>query len=583
MSVCPSCGFRNAGSDPFCRNPACGAFLGWGDEGVTQRRPPLRIDPAGAGAAEVEEAPADDTQPFDAEAEARRPDSPAERRAPGPEAGPGGVRSALGTSEPPAPRPPAPDAPAPDAPAPDAPAPGGPARPAGTDSGHAPPEPGRTPTPEPGGPAPPPPAAGPGRPNGASGTSWFERGDSGSWGPLPPAPARQAGPPERDPGLEGPPPAPPPPDREAAPWRAREQEPPRQPEWRTALGRGGRPTPGEGLTPPPPPRQAPGGEPPRPAEPPRPVEPPRGAEGPRGETPGGGTTVSREAIRAAIRGEAPTPAGIPGPRDPRDPVDSRRARDPRDPGGQRGDRLVLPATTDGAPPARRRRDSFPSESELLKRPPVWERMLRRLPVAVPGEGSLRKAPSARDRERQRALLRLVALVAVIVLVGGVLWFASTRGGSSTGAGGTAAATRAPTLVQVRPAGVVASTQSGSRIAGNVVDGKLKTFWSRLVPSGDDQPFLRFSFNRPVELGRLAIAAGASGTEFGKRPRPQEVELRFSDGTTLRTTLADRPSFQTVNFKPRTVDGVRLVILSTYPSSGPQRTSISEIRFYAVKG
>jgi hypothetical protein len=39
----------------------------------------------------------------------------------------------------------------------------------------------------------------------------------------------------------------------------------------------------------------------------------------------------------------------------------------------------------------------------------------------------------------------------------------------------------------------------------------------------------------------------------------------------------------VNFKPRTVDGVRLVILSTYPSSGPQRTSISEIRFYAVKG
>jgi hypothetical protein len=249
----------------------------------------------------------------------------------------------------------------------------------------------------------------------------------------------------------------------------------------------------------------------------------------------------------------------------------------------RGDRLVLPPTTDQstATPSSRG-SSFPSEQELLKRPPFWQRTLRRLPVSVPGEGPLRKAPSVRDRERHRALLRFVALVAVVVLVGGGLWMASARDKASTTTIGSATTRPAPALVQVRPAGVVASTQSGSRIATNVIDDKLGTFWSRLVPSQDNQPFLRFTFTRTVELGRLTIAAGASGSEFSKRPRPQEVELRFSDGSTLRTTLADKPAFQTVSFSPRKVKVLRLVVLSTYPSSGPQRTSISEIRFWAVR-
>jgi hypothetical protein len=243
--------------------------------------------------------------------------------------------------------------------------------------------------------------------------------------------------------------------------------------------------------------------------------------------------------------------------------------------------LVLPEGTSQTPPGRRA-GSFPSDDELLKQPPGWHRMLRRLPVSVPGEGPLRKPPSARDRERHRALLRFGTLVAVIVLIGGGLWIASGRGGPSSG---TAPGATAPpaALVRVEPASVAASTQSGSRVADNVVDGKLGTFWSRLVPSEDDQPFLRFSFDQPVELGRLEIAGGASGAEFAKRPRPQEIELQFSDGTTLRTTLADRTGFQTVSFKPREVDRVRLVVRSTYPSSGPQRTSISEVRFFAVKG
>jgi hypothetical protein len=130
--------------------------------------------------------------------------------------------------------------------------------------------------------------------------------------------------------------------------------------------------------------------------------------------------------------------------------------------------------------------------------------------------------------------------------------------------------------------VVASTQSGSRLATNVLDGKTATFWSRLAPSNDDQPFLRFFFNRKVKLARVSIASGASGSEFSRRPRPRRIELRFSDSTVVWATLADRTGFQTVSFPPREANVLRLVILSTYPSAGPQRTSISEVRFLAAK-
>jgi hypothetical protein len=238
------------------------------------------------------------------------------------------------------------------------------------------------------------------------------------------------------------------------------------------------------------------------------------------------------------------------------------------------------------PPVEGERDasdnSFPSEAELLKQPPVWERAMRRFPVAAAGEDAVGRSAAPRTPEQQRALWRLGVLIAVIVLVGGGLWFATTRDNRSPGNGAAGTTAAAPTLVRVRPSGVTASTQSGSRVAANVVDGKLGTFWSRLVPSDDNQPSLRFSFSQRVQLGRVQIASGAAGAEFAKRPRPQEIELQFSDGTTLRTTLADKTGFQTVNFRPRGVDRVRMVVLSTYPSSGPQRTSVAEVRFFAVK-
>ncbi len=476
MTVCPSCGFRYEESDGFCRNPACGAFLGWGEDWSRAEQPStVKADASGGGEGwSTEDAPVDeDTQPFDTAAAASEPATSADPFATGPFT---------------------PDRATPsewhglDAPRRDAPAAEG--------SGQGPER----------------------RVLSAAETAWGTR----DFVHRPEAPEPRGAPPREAPPREVPP-------REAPP---REAPPP------------GAPTRGV-----------------QPRDPWAPTAPPPGSGSAPfpAETPPPGTAWP-PAERGAGRTER---AGRP-----------QSARSRSEPGGR---------ASAGAGPARL--SSFPSEEQLLKRPPLWERLLRRTPIRVPGEGTLRRSRSTRERERRRALLRFGVLVLVIVLVGGGLWLAAGRGpageptgGNSSGTGSTAS----PALTKVRPGRVVASTQSGSRLATNVLDGKTDTFWSRSAPSDDNQPFLRFFFDRPVKLARISIAAGASGAEFEHRPRPREVELRFSDGTTMRTTLADRTGFQTVAFAPREVDVVRVVILSTYPSAGPQRTSISEIRFFAAK-
>jgi hypothetical protein len=542
MTVCPSCGFRNEESESFCRNPACTAFLGWAEERVNAERRGTVKD-AATGDSPSSGAPVqDDTQPFDVTAEARRSDRGAGRS----------TQTHAGSPSPPPPRTQASPPTGPPRPS-ESPPPGvssalrGTPAPGGSRTSGEPPTSGRSST------------------TGEPPTT----GGSGATGGTSARPGTTA-----DPFATGP----------FAPGRAW------QPEWQARE----------------PERQA--GQPRRPGEPAPRYEPPgewgrgvysQGREPTTGESgrrvlsaaeTAWGTRDFVQRPQPREQGGAPPPAA--GPQGP-PPTEGTTSAPPEAPSYESAWPTADPTRTTRAGRSARPaaepapRSSFPSESALLKQPPLWEQLLRRTPLPVPGEGSLRRAPSARERERRRALLRFAVLVLVIVLVGSGLWIASTRkpaetAGGGGGGGGSNAGPAAPALVSVRPGRVQASTQSGSRVATNVLDGKADTYWSRSAPSDDDQPFLRFFFKGKVKLARISIASGAAGSEFSRRPRPRQIELRFSDNSTVRATLADRASFQTVSFPPREVDVLRLVVLSTYPSAGPQRTSINEIRFLAVK-
>jgi hypothetical protein len=206
-----------------------------------------------------------------------------------------------------------------------------------------------------------------------------------------------------------------------------------------------------------------------------------------------------------------------------------------------------------------------------------------LPPAGPGPVTAGEAaPAGVPPARWERAVRLLAVVVLLAVVAVVVLLA-TRGLRHPRA---AVATRpipstgAASLVVVRPVTVTASSESGERVARNVIDRNMATYWSRHLPGTDVQPFLQFTFATPVKLTQLQVAAGASGDQFIARPRPQRIALVFDDGSSLSFTLADKRGFQKLSFPPRSVSQLRLVVLSSYPGTDLPRTSISEVKFLA---
>ncbi len=218
------------------------------------------------------------------------------------------------------------------------------------------------------------------------------------------------------------------------------------------------------------------------------------------------------------------------------------------------------------------------------------------PIIEPG-----KAPSPQSRqlaagkrpaghgERGQALRRLGVVLAIFVVLAAAMIAASRLLRPDRQDGGSVTTTSRPaqaktfTLVSPAKVKIEASSESGSRKAALLLDGSLGTFWSR--DPTDQFATLSFSFAEPVQLGRIAIAAGAAGAEFKLRHRPKALELTFSDGSTLTKTLTDQPQPQNIDFPPRSVARVTMKIAAVFqaPSTGSnyRRTSISEVRFFSA--
>src|SRR6266508_3674940 len=202
--------------------------------------------------------------------------------------------------------------------------------------------------------------------------------------------------------------------------------------------------------------------------------------------------------------------------------------------------------------------------------------------------SARSSSRGRRRRRSRGSLRPASAPPATVSAGRRCAGSRLRrpdrqdGGSVTPASRPAQA-KTFTLVSPAKVKIEASSESGSRKAALLLDGSLGTFWSR--DPTDQFATLSFSFAEPVQLGRIAIAAGAAGAEFKLRHRPKALELTFSDGSTLTKTLTDQPQPQNIDFPPRSVARVTMKIAAVFqaPSTGSnyRRTSISEVRFFSA--
>jgi hypothetical protein len=116
--------------------------------------------------------------------------------------------------------------------------------------------------------------------------------------------------------------------------------------------------------------------------------------------------------------------------------------------------------------------------------------------------------------------------------------------------------------------------------GNLFDGNDATAWVEGSSGQGIDDFLVLEFDAPQSVSGLTIRNGydKSGDIYGKNSRVKDVELRFSTGEQLETTLKDTPGAQRVALgRPVQAKWVQLIIRSVYPGWKYTDTAINEVR------
>jgi TIR domain-containing protein/F5/8 type C domain-containing protein len=114
---------------------------------------------------------------------------------------------------------------------------------------------------------------------------------------------------------------------------------------------------------------------------------------------------------------------------------------------------------------------------------------------------------------------------------------------------------------------------------NLADGDDKTAWVEGSGGQGAGEFVVFEFDQARTVRGLTIRNGydKSPDIFAKNSRVKDIELRFSSGDTIETTLKDQsgPQHLALN-QPITAKWVEIVIRSVYPGTKYSDTAINEI-------
>jgi len=140
----------------------------------------------------------------------------------------------------------------------------------------------------------------------------------------------------------------------------------------------------------------------------------------------------------------------------------------------------------------------------------------------------------------------------------------------------------PNIESVHPTGASASTSIAGHLPGLAIDNGSNTYWAALAK--DRAPELTVNFGGPVDLAQIGFTSGASGAapadHFVNQPRPKQVHLVFSNGTTKDLTLSDEGTAKFYPISANQVTFVQIHIISTYLPEGasPSSVAITEVEF-----
>lgn len=128
----------------------------------------------------------------------------------------------------------------------------------------------------------------------------------------------------------------------------------------------------------------------------------------------------------------------------------------------------------------------------------------------------------------------------------------------------------------------ALASQGSNAYGprNLGDGRASTAWVEGRGGQGVGEWITVAFGGARDVAGIDIrnGYGKSVDIFRKNSRVRELEIRFSNGSSVVETLADSPDWQYVDLSPSgPVDWVQMRILSVYPGQKYQDTAISELK------
>jgi hypothetical protein len=124
-----------------------------------------------------------------------------------------------------------------------------------------------------------------------------------------------------------------------------------------------------------------------------------------------------------------------------------------------------------------------------------------------------------------------------------------------------------------------AVQSNTYYPANAMDGKRSTAWIEGVDGAGIGEWIRFDFDREINLHRILIQPGyfKSPQIWSQNNRLAMVTAQFSDGSSRQLSFDDRMEGQKVDLGAVRTRWVKLTIASVYYGADPD-TAVSEIAF-----
>jgi hypothetical protein len=137
----------------------------------------------------------------------------------------------------------------------------------------------------------------------------------------------------------------------------------------------------------------------------------------------------------------------------------------------------------------------------------------------------------------------------------------------------------PLKITASASSVRLAVQANTYYAANAVDGKRSTAWIEGVDGPGLGEWIRFDFDREINLHRILIQPGyfKSPQIWAENNRLESVTAYFSDGSSRELTFANRMDSQKVDVGSIRTRWVRFVIKSVYYGTDPD-TAMSEVAF-----